>query len=222
MQMLILNHPLFWPILGFVSCIVAVTCFALSPSFHYLFGSWNLLKISIYIVACVILATLTLLIKKCRRFTRSVPRKYVVFLVMMVTSLCSIWQDLVSQKDNQEDGSRGRILNMCSFGAFGLMSLSLSRQLQLGFEVGISNFFFGSLLVLLIKMNFILIPLAALFCYMFIYLRYFSDHQREMRGRVDSSDTVLLDDIESGNHSVDLQRMSKTEFNPHCFSFSFL
>ena len=173
---LILIHPLFWKILGFLSSIVAFTCFALSPSFYDLFGRWNLLKIAIYSVISFILIICMLLIKKCKRFTRSVMVKaHVGFLVMMVTSLCSIWQDLVSQKKNHEMGSRGRTLNMCSFGAFGLMSLSLSRQLQLGFEVGMFNFLFGGFLVFLMKMNFKLAPLAAILCYVIIHIRSFSD-----------------------------------------------
>ncbi|KAI9111736.1 hypothetical protein K1719_017426 [Acacia pycnantha] len=212
---LILTHPLFWRILGFVSSIVAFTCFALSSSFHDLFGSCNLLKISIYSVASLILATLMLIIKKCRRFTSSVLVKaHVGFLVMMLTSLCSIWQDLNSQKENDENGSRGRILNICSVGAFSLMSLSLSRQLELGFEVGIFNFSFGSFLVLLMKMNFKLAPLAAILCYVIIHIRSFSDYFMEKLGRVHSSDTTL-EDMESGSRTIHLQQMNVPEHSLH-------
>ncbi|KAI9111466.1 hypothetical protein K1719_017156 [Acacia pycnantha] len=211
----ILIHPLLWRIVGFVSSIVALTCFALSPSFYDLFGRWNLFKSAIYSIISLSVITMMLFVEKCTSFTRSVMVKaHVGFLVMMLTSLCSIWQDLNSQKENDENGSGGRILNMFWSGAFGLMSLSLSRQLELGFEVGIFSFFFGSFLVSLIKMNFKLAPLAA------ILARYREtesgmNHQRETRGRVDSSDTLLLDDIESGNHSVDLQRMDDAEHFMH-------
>ncbi|XP_028783986.1 uncharacterized protein LOC114740037 [Neltuma alba] len=218
----ILIHPMFWRILGFVSSIVAFTCFAQSPSFYDSFGRWNLFKSAIYSVISLGLTTMMLFIKKCERFTRSVLVKAQVgFLVLMLTSLCSIWQDQVSQKENEETGSRGKILNMCSFGAFAFMTLSFSRQLQLGFEVGISNFLFGSFLVLLMKMNFKFIPLAAFCCYVFIHIQSFSDLFKKMRGRVHTSDPVP-EDIESGNHGIDLQRMNKIEFNPHSFSFSFL
>ncbi|XP_054809936.1 uncharacterized protein LOC129311603 isoform X2 [Prosopis cineraria] len=179
---------MFWRILGFGSSIVAFTCFALSPSFHELFG---------------------------REFTRSVLVKaHVGFLVLMLTSLCSIWQDLVSQEENDEKGLRGKILNLCSFGAFALMSLSLSRQLKLGFEVGIFNFLFGSFLVLLMKMNFKLAPLAVLLCYVLMHIRSISDFLMEMRGRLDSGDTVP-DNVESGYHSIDLQRMDVPEHPMH-------
>ncbi|XP_028783987.1 uncharacterized protein LOC114740038 [Neltuma alba] len=195
---LILIHPMFWRILGFVSSIAAFTCFALSPSFYDLSGRWNLLKGVVYGVASLILTILMLLIEKCRRFSRPVLVKaHVAFLVLMLTSLCSIWQDRVSQKENN---ARGRILNLCSFGAFGLMSLSLSRQLQLGFEVGIFNFLFGSFLVLLMKINFKLAPLAAILCYVFTNIRSFSDFFMETRGRADFNDT-LLEDMEIGSAS---------------------
>ncbi|KAI9111664.1 hypothetical protein K1719_017354 [Acacia pycnantha] len=200
-------------ILGFASSIVAFTCFALRPSFCDMFGRWNLFKSAIYSVISLSVITMMLFVEKCPSFTRSVMVKaHVGFLVMMLTSLCSIWQDLVSQKENQENGSHGRILNLCSFGAFGFMSLSLSRQLELGFEVGIFNFSFGSFLVLLMKMNFKLASLAAILCYVIIHIRSFSDYFMEKLGRVHSSNTEQ--DIESG--------MRKPEFNPYSFLFSFL
>ncbi|KAI9111501.1 hypothetical protein K1719_017191 [Acacia pycnantha] len=210
----LLIDPWFWKILGFASSIVALTCFALSPSFYDLFGRWNLFKSAIYSVISLSVITMMLFVEKCTSFTRSVMVKaHVGFLVMMLTSLCSIWQDLNSQKENDENGSRGRILNLCSFGAFGFMSLSLSRQLELGFEVGIFNFSFGSFVVLLMKVNVKLFPLAAFLCYAIMHIRSLSDFFMNKLGPVHSSNTEQ--DIESGMNVVAEHSMHKNRLQEH-------
>ncbi|KAK7309750.1 hypothetical protein RJT34_06725 [Clitoria ternatea] len=82
----------------------------------------------------------------------------------LVLTLTCVWSFL---EDRSEKGY-GKAMNLASTGAFAMMALSLSRQLQLGFEVGVFNFLVGCFLVTIMKMSLQLAPIAALFCYLLI------------------------------------------------------
>ena len=85
-------------------------------------------------------------------------------------------------------------MNLTSTVAFALMALSLSRQLQLEFEVGVTNFLVGCFLATLIKMSLKLAPIAALFCYLLLNIRSISDLLVQMRTRgatQDADDDII-------------------------------
>ncbi|RDX74185.1 hypothetical protein CR513_46095, partial [Mucuna pruriens] len=189
-------HPLLWRLTGFVSSIVGFSSYAFSPSFKDLFGQWNPLKIQVYSVVSSILCIFMLFVK---RFSGGHGRGFLLkaqvgFVVLTLTSLWSVLEDR-SEQGKVENG-HGKMMNVTSSGAFALMAMSLSRQLQLGFEVGVSNFFVGCFLVTVMKMSLKLAPLAALFCYLLVNIRSFSDFLLQMRQRCatqqDDDNTVTV------------------------------
>lgn len=101
------------------------------------------------------------------------------FVVLMLSSLWSYLEDRCEQ--GKVENGHGKMMNLTSTGAFALMAMSFSRQLELGFEVGVTNFLTGCFLVTLMKMSLKLAPLAAFLCYLFINIRSISDFLLEMR-----------------------------------------
>ncbi|KHN00412.1 hypothetical protein glysoja_000080 [Glycine soja] len=61
----LLIHPLLWRLTGFASSIAGFCCYAISPSFHDMFGQWNALKIIVYGVVSSLLSIFKLFIKRC-------------------------------------------------------------------------------------------------------------------------------------------------------------
>jgi len=144
-----------WRFVGFGSAVVGLLCYALSSSFNYLFGEWNLLKIFLYGVFSFII----------RRHSRSLRFKaHTAYLVLTITSLYSFFFDKV--KNGKPDA-----YSIISCASFAIMSLGLSRQTQCGFEVDLLYFFLGCLIVQLMKIKFLLFILGAGFSYLLIILR---------------------------------------------------
>ncbi|KAG4955086.1 hypothetical protein JHK87_040680 [Glycine soja] len=132
-----------------------------------------------------------LFVKRCcwGQHARSVMLKaHVGFVVLTLNSLWSFLEDR-SENEGKHDNGHGKMMNLTSSAAFALMAMSLSK-LQLGFEVGVSNFLFGCFLVTLMKMSFKLAPLAAFFCYLLVNVRSISDFLLEMRTQHADDDTV--------------------------------
>ncbi|XP_019424295.1 PREDICTED: uncharacterized protein LOC109333320 [Lupinus angustifolius] len=131
-------------------------------------------------------------------------KAHVGFLVITLTSLYSYWED--RSEEGKDEKGFGRVMNLTSTASFALMAMSLSRQLQLGFEVGIFNFFIGCFLVIVMKMNFKLAPLAAFFCYLLVNIRSFSDFILEMRGHGPKKEHVdeLVETNQDTNSEDDL------------------
>jgi len=174
-------HPLVWRFTGSVSSIVGFTCYALSPSFQGLFGHWNPLKIVVYSLVSSVLSILMLFVPRCRgRHGESLLLKaHVGFMVLMITSLWSILEEHC--EEGKAKNGYGKTMTLTSTGAFALMAFSLSRQLQLGFEVGATNFLVGCFLATLMKMSLKLAPIAALLCYLLVNIRSISDLLVQMR-----------------------------------------
>ncbi|KAK7252425.1 hypothetical protein RIF29_36351 [Crotalaria pallida] len=208
-------HPLLWRLMGFVSSIVGFTCYAMSPSFQDLFGKPNPFKMVIYSVVSSVISILMLFVQNCRWgvLKSFLMKAHVGFLILTLTSLYSYLEDRSSEEGKVENGF-GRVMNLTSTGAFALMAMSLSRQLQLGFEVGIFNFLIGCFLVTVMKMNFKLAPLAALFCYLLVNIRSFSDVLLEMRGhgsKKEHVDEEIVEIHQDSNRSLDLEQQRYQE-----------
>jgi len=202
-----LNHPLVWRLTGFISSIIGLLCYALSSSFKHLFGDWNLLKIFLYGIVSFITCCTVLLAKKFQLSRSLILKAHVAFLVLMLTSLYSFFYD-------KEVNAKSDVLGLISCAAFALMSLSLSRQIDLGFEVDLLNFFLGCLTVQLMNFNLMLASIGGVFCYFVIVLRSSLDLQQG-GGSVDSTvtDHVAIE-IESVEIKADHGRTSD-EYNNH-------
>ncbi|KAI9125393.1 hypothetical protein K1719_004009 [Acacia pycnantha] len=171
-------HPKVWRILGFVSSVVAFICYALSSSFNDLFGHWTLSKIVFYSILSSIFCVLTLFVSKCPQFSGVFLLKaHVGFLVLMLTSLYSFYEDRSQQHDGEDEKGRRNILSLVSFAAFAFMSVCLSKQIQPEFDVGMSNFFLGCLIVAVMKMNIKIALAASALFYVLITVRSCWDSQ---------------------------------------------
>ncbi|MED6179577.1 hypothetical protein PIB30_002403 [Stylosanthes scabra] len=72
------------------------------------------------------------------------------------------------------------------------MSLSLSRQIEFGFEVDLFNFFLGYFLVQLMTIHIALASLGALFCYFLMFLRSYLDSKQPPNGSNVSHSVVQI------------------------------
>jgi hypothetical protein len=157
-------QPKVWRFVGFASSIVGLLCYALSSSFNYLFGDWNLLKIFLYSVFSFILSLLVLFAKIWQHSTSLRYKAHAAFLVLTITSLYSFFFDKVMN-------GKPDAYSLLSCAAFAIMFLSLSRQIQCGFEVDLLYFFLGCLIVQIMKIKLQLFIVGAGFSYLIIILR---------------------------------------------------
>jgi len=157
-------QPKVWRFVGFASSVVGLLCYALSSSFNYLFGEWNLSKIFLY-SAFSFTISLIILFAKIWQHSRSLRFKaHTAFLVLTITSLYSFYFDKVMN-------GKPDAYSLISCAAFSIMSVSLSTQIQCGFEVDLMYFFLGFLIVQLIKIKLQLFIVGAGFSYLLIILR---------------------------------------------------
>lgn len=117
-----------WRFVGFVSSIVGLVCYALSSSFNCLFGEWNLMKIILYCAFSLFICLWSLFAKVCQRSSSLRFKAHSAFLVLTITSVYSYFTDKVV---NGEPDA----YSVISCVTFSIMSLSLSRQTECGFEV---------------------------------------------------------------------------------------
>ncbi|RDX70799.1 Exocyst complex component EXO70B1, partial [Mucuna pruriens] len=139
-----------WRFVGFVSTIVGLLCYALSSSFNNLFGDWNSLKILLYEV--------------CQHSPSLRFKAHSAFLVLTITSVYSYFADKVVN-------GKPDAYSLISCAAFAIMSFSLSRQTQCGFEMDSFYFFLGCLIVQLLKINLALAIVGIGLSYGLIILR---------------------------------------------------
>ncbi|KAG4401662.1 hypothetical protein GLYMA_02G040802v4 [Glycine max] len=205
----LLIHPLLWRLTGFVSSVFGFSCYAFSPSFHDLFGHWNPLKISFYTVVSSLLSIFMLFVKRCsgEHGKGFLLKAHVGFVVLGLTSLWSFLEDR-GQQGKVEHGF-GKMMNLTSTGAFALMAMSLSRQLQFGFDVGVFNFLVGCFLVTTMKMSLKLAPVAAFFCYVLVNIRSISDFLLDLRAH---AATQHADDATNAE-SLDQNIADSSEYN---------
>ncbi|XP_058738385.1 uncharacterized protein LOC131610449 [Vicia villosa] len=158
-------QPEVWRFVGFASAVVGLLCYALSSSFNYLFGSWNLWKIILYTVFSFIICSAVLFAKIWQQSRTLQFKAHIAFLVLTITSLYSFYYDKVV--NGQPDA-----YSLITCVSFAIMSLSLSRKkTQCGFEIDLLYFFLGCLLVQLMKIKLLLFFVGTCFSYSLIILR---------------------------------------------------
>lgn len=190
-----INANIIWRIVGIVSSVIGLLCYALSPSFNRLFGRWNILKFFLYGAFSLAILT-TILSTKQFPFSPSTQyaqlKAYISFAVLIIISVYSIYYD------KAVNGKPG-ILNLVSNGAFVLMSLSLSKLMKFGFEMGIFTYFLGCFAIQLWTINWMLILVAIIFgCPLFV-MHSSSHSQEEFDNRDYIIDESSGSDPEVGN-----------------------
>ncbi|KAK7372186.1 hypothetical protein VNO80_05557 [Phaseolus coccineus] len=183
-------------VVGFISSVIGLICYALSSSFNHIFGEWNLLKIILYTMVSFSISSFMLFMKKWKRSRCFSLKVHVGVLVLLLTSFYSFVSD--KSANGKPNG-----LSLISCGAFALMSLCLSRQIDLGFGADLLNFFLGCLTVQLMEINLVLFIVAAILCYCFMILR--SKESESEIGTVAMEDhvTIELGTADSGERGAD-------------------
>ncbi|KAJ1386259.1 WRKY domain [Sesbania bispinosa] len=107
----------------------------------------------------------------------------------------------------KEVNGKPDLLSLISCAAFALMSVCLSRQIDLGFGADLLNFFLGYFTVQLMKINLMLSIVAAILCYSLMVLRSKMDSQSEigtqgLEHRVD----IKIDAADEGDRGADHNR----------------
>ncbi|AES76437.1 putative beta-primeverosidase [Medicago truncatula] len=176
----------FWRLVGLVSSVFGLLCYAQSPSFNRLIGRWNIVKFSLYGVFSLAIFTTILFVKQFSPSTKYAQLKtYISFAVLMIISVYSFYYD-------KAVNGKPEILSLVSNAAFALMSLSLSKLIKFGFEIGIFAYFLGCLVVQLWTINWMLILVAIIFgCPLFVM--HSSSHSQ------DEVDTDQIIDESSGS-----------------------
>ena len=159
-----LMQPHAWRFVGLGSSIVGLFCYAISPSFNYLFGEWNFLKIFIFSQLSLIICVAVFYAKVWQHSRSHRFKGHMAFLVLTITSVYSFFFDKAVNK-------KPDVCSLISCAAFAMMSLSLSRQTHCGFEVDLMYFFLGALIVQLMKIKLWLSVLGLGFSYSLIILR---------------------------------------------------
>nr|WIL60033.1 nodulation protein [Melilotus officinalis] len=173
----VINVNTMWRLVGIVSSVIGLFCYALSPSFNRLIGRWNILKFFLYGVFSLAIIFTILFTKQ---FSVSPPstqyaqlKTYINFAIFIIISVYSIYYD------KAVNGKPG-ILSLVSNAAFALMSLSLSKLMKFGFEMGIFAYFLGCFVIQLWTINWMLILVAIIFgCPLFV-MHSFSDSRQEV------------------------------------------
>ncbi|KAG4382958.1 hypothetical protein AAZX31_14G184800 [Glycine max] len=153
-----------WRYVGFVSTILGLLCYGLSSSFNSLFGEWSLLKIFLYSVFSLFICLWSLFPKVWQYSTSLRLKAHLAFLVLTITSVYSYFADKVVNR-------KPDAYSLISSAAFAIVSLSLSRQTECGFEVDFLYFFLGCLIVQLLKIKLALVIVGVGFSYALIILR---------------------------------------------------
>ncbi|CAL0315607.1 unnamed protein product [Lupinus luteus] len=150
-----------WRIVGFVSAVVGLLCYALSSSFSLLFGDWNFMKIFLYCVFSFIICFITLFAKVWQCSTSTLFKTRLAVLLSLATTVYSFFYDkALNQKPD--------LYILISCAAFAVMCISLSKQTQWGCEMDLANYFLGCLIILLMKINLWLFFIGAAFSYSLI------------------------------------------------------
>ena len=186
------NPNALWRLVGLVSSVVGQLCFAQSPSFNRLIGKWTILKYFLYGLFSLAIFTTILFVKQHSSSTRYAHIKtYMSFAVLMIISVYSFYYD-------KAVNGKPEILSLVSNAAFALMSLSLSKLIKFGFEIGIFAYFLSCLVVQLWTINWMLILVAIIFgCPLFVM--HSTSHSQEAVDRDHIIDESSGSDPEVGN-----------------------
>ncbi|KAI9074863.1 hypothetical protein K1719_043171 [Acacia pycnantha] len=192
----LLDHSVLGRIVGSLSCVVGLLCYALSSSFKSLFGEWNPTKIVLYIILISIISVVVLFEAKSRVSFVSKLKPHVQFLVLMLTSLYSFFADRYKK-------GRPDTWSVISSVAFALASLCLSQQIKPGFDVGLFGFFLGRVTVQLMEIHLIFILVASGFSYPLVVLKSYSESQSDHGdSRADQLEGIPIDGDDDANRAA--------------------
>ncbi|KAJ1386258.1 WRKY domain [Sesbania bispinosa] len=166
----------------------------------HLFGEWNFFKIIFYTVVSLSISSVMLFLEKWKLSRRFMLKAHSGVLVLLLTSFYSFVSD-------KAVNGKPDLLTLISFAAFALMSLCLSKQIELGFGVDLLNFFLGCLTVQLMKINLVLSIVAAILCHSLMVVRSKLDSQPKIgTRRMEDHVAVEIDAADGGERGADHNR----------------
>ena len=143
----LLEKSQLWGLIGFVSSAIGLIRNALSAPFKHVLGGWNFWKIFLYSAGSFIICSMVLYAKKWKLSRSLMLKAHTRLFDLMLSPVYSFFYDDKAGKEKPD------VFGLISCVALAMLSFSLSRQINLGFEVDLLNFFLGCLTVLLMKMD---------------------------------------------------------------------
>ncbi|MED6192446.1 hypothetical protein PIB30_010079 [Stylosanthes scabra] len=206
-----LLQPRVWRLLGFASTLVGFISYALSSSFHQLFGAWTSFKIFAYIIFSFIISVVILFPKSWQQLRGLNFEAHMAFFVLTITSLYSYFSDKAMK-------GKPDAYSVTSYAAFAVTSLSLQRQSksQFGFEVDLLYFFLGCVIVQFMKIQLWLGFVGICFSYSLIILRSSLDapaQNRYQRSHVQQhlAVQVNMNPLQVNNRSSMIQQAQQSD-----------
>ncbi|KAI9116120.1 hypothetical protein K1719_013050 [Acacia pycnantha] len=163
----VITQSTIWKFVGGVSAITGLVCFALSSSYDMSFGKLGCGGHLVYLLLCLIMLLLIVWAKRIRVSEK--VQGVVAALIFVIISVSVVLDKYVTRKSDA--------LSITSYGSFALMSVSLSRKFELGFETGFSAFFLQLFVSQLFKIKWFLLPTSLVFCLLIIILRHYSESE---------------------------------------------
>ncbi|KAL4342840.1 hypothetical protein HN51_061149 [Arachis hypogaea] len=196
-----------WRLIGLVSSVVGLLCYALGSTSKYLFQEWNSFKIIIYTLFSLMIFLLAFLAKggSFLRILR-LGANMATFLVLALI-LPGVYSFFDSDAKVR---MRSNAYDIISCGAFHVMSLSFSRQIPCSiFGTIIVYFFAGALIIELMEIKLFLGIVGISFCYLLWVLGTFMDKLPEYIEKEVSP--VVNIEIASRHHSNELPEATMVE-----------
>ncbi|MCH93721.1 exocyst complex component EXO70B1-like, partial [Trifolium medium] len=188
-----------WRLVGLMSSVVGLLCYALSPSFNRLYGRWKPFKFFLYGSLSLAIFTTILFARKTSISTQHVQLKtFTSFAVLLIISVYSFFYD-------KAVNGKPEILSVVSNAAFALVSLSLHKLINFGFEIGVFSYFLGCFTVQLFTINWMLILIAIFFgCPLFVMHSSLNSRLEVASGSqvIHSSSNSILAVDSGGQHIV--------------------
>lgn len=145
-----------WWIVGLLSRSVGLPCFALSPSFERLIRGWNAWKFLLSGVFSLVVLTTLLFVNQSSLPGQHVWHKIKGFVVLILLAVYAFYYD-------KAVNGKPDILSVVSNAMFALISLSLSKLMKYGHEMGVFSFFLSVLTVQLWTINWNLVLVSIVF-----------------------------------------------------------
>lgn len=153
-----------WRLVGLISSVVGLLCYALSPSFNRLIGRWEPFKFFLYGVLSLAILTTICFAKRSSLSTQHTQLKKTctIFAVLMIISVYSFFYD-------RAVNGKPDILSVVSNAAFALLSVSLHMLFKFKSEFGMFSYFLCCFTIQLLTINWMFIFVAIIYgCLLFV------------------------------------------------------
>jgi len=162
---------------------VGLLCYTPSPSFDPLTRSWKPFSIIFYEVVCLIILGIIWFAKHASPFAQQ-SRTHLQLLKACPTFVVFVMIPVYSFFYDKAVGEKPHILSVISNVMFTIMSLSLHKHTKLGFEIGVTAYFFGCFTIQMLTIKWMSVFVSIIFgCLLFaVRLSEYSTRGRGGKG----------------------------------------